>query len=225
MNFENKILSVIVTLGSLNLNVLGQAQADVWVNQTLLPLESKPLIMYPHNEKASSLYKEPVTAALAYYPELKNTRIVFVEKSIKTSAACRPSWKFIFQGKKNREYKIYINNNPERIKGAMFCDIPVNAQIGLIGHELGHIVDYSKRSFLGIVGLGLKYLFIKSRSHIEKRIDSITIAHNLGWHVYEFDDFVLNCSKVSNAYKDYKRKVYYKPEELLQLIEVRTSGQ
>lgn len=212
---------MIVTLGSLNLNLLGQVQADVPVYQTLIPAESKPFITYPRSEGSASVYKEPVITALSYYPELKNTRIHFVEKSIRTSAACRPSLKFIFQKRKNRVYKIYINNNPERIKGAMFSDIPANAQIGLIGHELGHIVDYSKRSFIGIIGLGVKYLFVKSRSHIEKRIDSIAIAHNLGWHVYEFDDFVLNCSKVSNAYKEYKKKVYYKPEELLQLIEVR----
>ncbi|HEY4785755.1 MAG TPA: hypothetical protein VIH57_06890 [Bacteroidales bacterium] len=173
---------------------------------------------YADNKNLNPTFELQTLIALSYYPELKGTKVRFIRKSINTTAACRPTWTFLFKRRNQRVYKIYINNDPEKIKGAMLEEIPFDAQIGLIGHELGHIVDYSGTSALGIIATGFRYLFISGRAKVEKRVDNITIAHHLGWQLYDFDDFIFNRSKVSRDYKDYKRRVYYKPEELLQLI-------
>lgn len=156
--------------------------------------------------------------ALSHYPELKDTRIVFVRKSIRTTAACRPKWTFVFSRSKSRIYKIYINNDDKKIGGAMMEEIPFDAQVGLIGHELGHVADYSRMGVWKIIATGFQYLFVSGKSRVEKRVDAITIAHHLGWQLYDFDNFIFNRSKVSESYKVYKRKVYYKPEELLLLL-------
>lgn len=156
--------------------------------------------------------------ALAHYPELRTTKIVFVQKHIRTSAACRPRWTFLFQSRKNRSYTIYINDDIQKMKGALFQDIPFDGQVGLIGHELGHISDYSRRSALTILGMGFQYLFLSGRSQIEKRVDVITIAHHLGWQLYDFDYFIFYKSKVSKDYKAYKKKIYYAPEQLKKMI-------
>ena len=173
---------------------------------------------YSVNKSLDPAFELPTLIALSHYPELKNARVLFVEKSINTTAACRPIWTSLFRRRNQRVYKIYINNNPEKIKGALLQEVPFDAQIGLIGHELGHIVDYSDKNIFQIIALGFKYLFIPGRVGVERRVDNITIAHHLGWQLYDFDDFVINRSKVSKVYKAYKRRVYYKPEELLQLM-------
>ena len=173
------------------------------------------------NKVIMPVFEIPVLIALSYYPELKGTRIMFVEKSINTTAACRPKWTFLFKSRKNRVYEIYINNNQEKIKGALLEEIPFDAQIGLIGHELGHIADYSKKGVFGIFGMAFQYLFIPGRSKIEKRVDAITIAHNLGWQLYDFEDFIFYRSKVSKEYKAFKRKIYVAPEELRKMIGAR----
>jgi hypothetical protein len=171
------------------------------------------------NKDISTDFKLPALVALSHYPELKNAKIIFVEKPIKTTMACRPTWFFFLHRRENRTYKIYVNNNPAKIKGAMLGDVPFNAQVGLIGHELAHVVDYARSGTFKILSLGFNYLFTRGRVHIERRVDRITIAHNLGWQLYDFGDFILNRSNVLEEYKMYKRRVYYSPEEILGLIQ------
>ena len=176
------------------------------------------LLQYAENKQMIPAFEKPTLIALSHYPELKGVKIIFVRKSLKMTAKSLPKWTALFQSRKNRVYKIYINNNPERLKGALLEDVPFDAQIGLIGHELGHIADYSRKGVFGLIAMGFQYCFVSGRSKIEKRVDKITIAHHLGWQLYNFDDFVFNRSKVSKSYKEYKSKVYYKPQELLLLI-------
>lgn len=175
-----------------------------------------------------SVYKQiipnlevPTLIALSHYPELKGTRIVFVEKPIRTSAACRPTWSSLFKSRKNRVYKIFLNNDDLNLKGALVGEVPFDAKIGLIGHELGHVADYSHRSILSILGMAVHYLFISGRSKVEQRVDGITIAHHLGWQLYNFEDFIFYKSTVSKEYKEYKRKVYLAPEKLKKMIGAR----
>lgn len=209
-----------------SLSIAQSIDAQISGQVTLISPESQTYIdsiakEYSTNKKFSTEFKLPAMIALSYYPELKNTRIEFVNKSIRTTMACRPKWNFIFKRKENRVYRVFINNNAERVKGAMLADVPYNAQIGLIGHELGHVADYAQSGVFRIIGMGFKYLFTPGRMHVERKVDKITIDHQLGWQLYDFCDFILNRSTVSEEYKEYKRKVYYKPEEILLLIQQR----
>jgi hypothetical protein len=179
------------------------------------------LCAYSANKKVMPNLEVQALIALSHYPELKSTRITFVEKNIRTTAACRPTWTFLFKSRKNRAYKIYINNDIQNMKGALLEEVPFDAQIGLIGHELGHVADYSNRSAFTIIGMAFSYLFISGKSKIEHRVDRITIAHHLGWQLYNFEDFIFYKSTVSKEYKEYKRKVYLAPEKLKKLIGAR----
>ncbi|MDP4208523.1 MAG: hypothetical protein Q8928_06885 [Bacteroidota bacterium] len=175
---------------------------------------------YSNNKKILSQYEVQTLLALSHYPELKDIRIEFKESNIKTTLACQPKWNFFLKKRANRTYRILINKSA-KIKGVLYSEIPFDAQVGGMGHELAHIVDYSHRSTLGIFLFGIKYVFsIPGRSKVEKQVDRITIGHQLGHQLYNFCNFILN-SSVSEKYKEYKRKVYYKPEELLPLINVQ----
>ncbi|MGQ7870554.1 hypothetical protein [Sunxiuqinia sp. sy24] len=172
---------------------------------------------YVH-KKLDATYQEQAQIAMSHYPELKGVAIEFVRKDIKTTMASRPSIDFIFRKKENRQYKIYIDTQVKKEQGLLLSDVPYNAQIGVIGHELAHIADYENKTTMGVVLTGLGYLFHPFRRKLEHKVDEITIAHGLGHQVKEFSAYVLNESNVSEKYKKYKRKIYYKPQQLSTLM-------
>ncbi len=156
--------------------------------------------------------------ALSYFPELEKHDIRFQQKNIKTTMQSLPRTDFICRKKINRVYKISIDNKVRNKKGLLLKDVPFNAQIGVIGHELAHVVDYDSRTAAGIVLLGVKYLFHGKRRQIENRVDELTIKHGLGTQVKDFSGFVLNHEEINERYLKYKRKFYYNPNQLMQLM-------
>ncbi len=160
----------------------------------------------------------PTLVALSYYPELKDTRIRIRQKNIKTTMQCLPAPNFLFRRKAKRAYRINIDNKVKNGQGLLLSDVPFNAQVGVIGHELAHVVDYNSRSKIGIVTLGIGYLFPAKRRQTEHRVDEITIAHGLGYQVKDFSEYVINCEELSEKYRRYKLRYYYRPEELMQIL-------
>lgn len=172
----------------------------------------------PPHVKLAADFELPALVALNYYPELENTRIRFQQKNIKTTMQSVPRADFLFRKKANRVYKISIDNEVRNKKGLLLKDVPFNAQIGVIGHELAHVVDYNSKTKMGIVFFGIGYLFHKNRRQAENRVDEITIEHGLGYQVKDFSDFVLNNAELNERYLKYKRKFYYSPNQLMQVM-------
>lgn len=155
--------------------------------------------------------------ALSYYPSLKDVHIDFVFSDITTTMQCRPTIHSIIQNLPQKEYIIYINNN-KNFEGVLLENVPFNAQIGVIGHELAHIIDYEDKNTIGVINRGLDYLSDKKKKEYEQFIDSLTIKNGLGWQLYDWADFVLNKSHASNEYKDFKRNTYLTPEKIKSYI-------
>lgn len=155
--------------------------------------------------------------ALSYYPELHSTTIEFVYSDINTSMATRPTITSSLRGQ-NRKYTIFIDNYVNDDNGILFNEVPFNAQIGLIGHELSHIVSYTEKNGSQLLSFGFNYIN-GQKSEIEKKTDRSTIQKGLAWQLYDWSDFALNKSKASNLYKDFKRQNYLTPEDIKKEIE------
>lgn len=164
------------------------------------------------NKSIPKEFEKQILTALSYYPELKDCQIEFIRGNIKTTMACRPTSKSLTR-RYNREYTITIDNNDEG-QGILLENVPYNAQIGVIGHELAHILDYENRSSVSIAGLGVDYARGNYPPEFEKQIDELTISRGLGWQLHDWADYVLNKSNASKNYKDFKRKIYLTPEEV-----------
>lgn len=160
----------------------------------------------------------PTLTALNYYPELSETSIQIIEKNIKTTMLCRPKTNFIFKQKDKRDYLIAIDNKLINNKGVLLDSIPFNSQIGVIGHELGHIIDYSGKTNMGVIFTGIGYLFPNYRRRLEEKIDRIGVEHGLGYQIQDFSDFVLNRSNASEKYLKYKLKYYFTPAQIMNVI-------
>jgi hypothetical protein len=165
-------------------------------------------------------FRLPIEIARFFFPELDSTRIKIKEIKIKGSfnATTRPAFfSLFFNGKSNRKYIIRVNstaiNNKIRIDR-----MPFNALIGLFGHEISHILDYSVMSNCQIVWLGFSYLSRGYKEKYEKNIDQITIIKGLGWQLYDLEKYVLDNVHYSEEYKKYMKDIYLEPSEIEHLI-------
>ena len=156
--------------------------------------------------------------AIGYYPELKNVNIKVRYGIIKTTMQCRPRWDFLFHKKKNRSYVIYIGNKLKSGNGILYKDLPLNAQIGVIGHELAHIIDYQRMNNLKMIQFGIDYLKSKKKKEIENRTDLIAIHHGLGYQIGDFSKYVFEESGASFQYIKYKMKYYFRPHQIREII-------
>ena len=112
---------------------------------------------------------EEASKALSYFPELKDVDITFKFKTNINISTMQAQHKFgsFFRGRSKRAYVILINKNI-RIADKEFNteDIPKAVMIGWLGHELGHIVDYQKKTNLELLWFGVNYLMSDNLSLI-----------------------------------------------------------
>ncbi len=175
------------------------------------------LRLFGNKKQFIKQYELQSLIALSYYPELKDVHIVFIQKRIQTTMASRPPLKFLFQSNKKRTYNIYINNC-NNLKGALFQEMSFNQQIGITGHEFGHIADYIKMSKWQLFLTGINYLFNREfKRNIESNVDKTTIAHGLGWQLYDFVNYI-NKSTVKAKYLKKKNKYYLNNRQILEII-------
>jgi hypothetical protein len=151
--------------------------------------------------------------ALSYYPELKDVTITFQYHDIKTTMEVRPEYTSAFKNH-NRKYIIFIDNDTHNNEGVLLRDVSFNAQIGVIGHELAHIMDFEKRSVKSLLLLAVDYVTLKKHARYERSIDEYAIKRGLGWQELEFADFMQNKSKATARYKRFKQINYLSSSEI-----------
>ena len=172
-------------------------------------------LLYGTNKKFVKDYKEQCLLALSYYPELKEVKIKFkYSRRENTTMACRPS-AGTFLGYK-RSYRILINKN-KHFDGIHLEHIPFNAQIGIISHEIAHIVDYENSTIKEIIRTGINYLNETKKKTYEHFIDLIVIEKGLGWQLYDWAVFSMKDSQhATESYKEFKRNTYMNPQQIIQ---------
>lgn len=172
------------------------------------------VMIYGENKEMLDEYIEILITALSYFPELKSTHIIFEYSNEKTTMASRPS-RLLFP----RTYKVLINKN-KNFDGIPFDSIPWNAAVGIVGHELAHIVEYERLNLFGLIDRLLLYADERQgKPYFEKSIDLITINRGLGWQLYDWAKYAMYDNNVaSEKYKAFKRCTYLTPDEIATYI-------
>ncbi len=173
--------------------------------------------IYGSNKQIPAQLEIAFYTAILHFPELQNACINLKFRNIRTTMACRPRIGGLFKNSLERCYLISINDNKQKAE-IQYNNLTFNALVGVIGHELSHIVKYMQCSNFRVIGDGILYLSSDFRESYEKEVDEITIKHNLGWQIFEFSSYIFYQANVSPEYLNYKKRYYYSPEELEILI-------
>lgn len=153
--------------------------------------------------------------ALRHYPELNDASLNLKLKSISTTMQAQPKWTFIFRTKENRGYQILINRD-NTINGMYYKDLSFNSLVGWIGHELAHILDYSKKDNGEMIAFIADYVTSKDRMRkTETKADKETIQHGLGIQLLDGVTFFHNSKRISREYRERKKNYYLSPEEIV----------
>ena len=157
--------------------------------------------------------------ALSHYPELSKEKIIFKFERISTTMKAQPKWNFLFKKKENRQYIVYLNSKTDKSTGLALEDLSFNALVGWIGHELGHLVDFTQKSNWKVIKTGSYYFSKKKKANYERSIDLITINHGLGYALYEGMQFVYENENMSDDYRENLMDNYLSLQEIISNIE------
>ncbi|MGM0377142.1 MAG: hypothetical protein ACQEQ0_10225 [Bacteroidota bacterium] len=183
---------------------------------------------FSHRKKIPRVLRSSILKALSFYPELKDVKIDFEfnENIRKSIMQAQPRYITMYGSRKWRSYLVKISRNLT-VKGEVIPieDIPVEVMIGWIGHELGHITDYLQKNNWALFLFGIGYYTSKSFITSAERVaDTYAINHGLGDYILATKDFILHKAGFSETYIQRIEKLYLSPEEIMDLIENRASG-
>jgi hypothetical protein len=144
-------------------------------------------------------FEKPILTALSYFPELKDVRIVFKIKKAYTPLTTRPNFAGVFKRRNHRTYIITISDQSiDTLKPLLFQNLTFEQQVGVIGHELSHVVDFNSKNFLQTIGVGIGHISKGYLDKMEFNTDGICIQHGLGKYLLAYSKHVRETMHVHN---------------------------
>jgi hypothetical protein len=129
--------------------------------------------------------------ALSHFPELRQTPVEFRLKASRMTAKTRPTWISAFLPKTSRTYVVTISNQTIPILNPILLgSLPPEAQVGLLGHELSHVSDFSQKSTLRSFRDLANHLSAHWLDKMEYHTDWIAIQHGLGNNLKAWSSFI-----------------------------------
>lgn len=178
--------------------------------------ETKTVVLQENKVVPEQMAQE-VSTALSYFPELRGVPLNFrFKKEIDDSyMQARPDLNTIFTGRDDRSYSIFISRELLHSTG-----IPSQVLVGWLGHELGHILDYSNRTAIGMAFFGLRYItspeFLQAA---ERRADENAVRHGMAPFLLATKEYIRQNDLFSEAYQNRIKRLYPSQEEILELAE------
>ncbi|RYD79470.1 MAG: hypothetical protein EOP53_09605 [Sphingobacteriales bacterium] len=177
---------------------------------------------FGHNKKLPRGYELQALVALSYYPELANVAIEFVFKETDLTLSAKPTPATVFFPAKSRKYQVIISKKARSSKvPVMYKSLDFNMQVGVIGHELGHIADYLQKTSLTVIKDSLMYGISSFKRKMEKGTDKIAIKHGFAYQLLAYAKLVEKLKKEfpqEKYYADYT-KYYMSAAEIQAKIE------
>jgi hypothetical protein len=152
--------------------------------------------------------------ALRHYPELKDVHMKVDLKKINATMMAQPTLGFLFHKQENRRYQIFVNKTQAN-NGMYYKDLTFNSQVGWIGHEFAHILDYTQKTNKELLVFISKY--VSSKKELKKtecEADRVAIKHGLGKQLLEGVNYFYTNKRISKSYREKKKSYYLSPEQI-----------
>jgi hypothetical protein len=78
----------------------------------------------------------------------------------------------------------------KRLAPVLFSNLPYDAQIGVLGHELSHALYFSGQTLSGMAGMAFNHFSGKYKDKMEYKTDSVCIIHGLGFQLLSWSNYV-----------------------------------
>lgn len=171
------------------------------------------------NKTIPNEFKDVIHIALQYYPELTNTNIKFKLKTKLTPLAARPTFWAIFRKPSKRKYLVTISRSSiKMLNPILLKNLSFNAQVGVIGHEIGHISFYNTKRGLYFIALIFKHLNKRTIDRFEFNTDKRCIENGLGYQLLSWSSEIrtkLDLTQWGGANSPTaKRERYMNPETI-----------
>ncbi len=176
-----------------------------------------------------AVFEKPIREALAHFPELENTRIEWRIEKAYTPLSTRPTTSSVFKRRAKRKYIITISNQTiDTLRPLLFQNLEYKQQVGIMGHELSHVLDFQRQRFFRSVRTGIGHLSPKFVDRMEFKTDSICIMHGLGSELESYSRHVREVMHVKNwrgvdyvFRNDQKHERYMNPDTIRKFSNAR----
>jgi hypothetical protein len=146
---------------------------------------------YAKNKKIPAAFEREIYSALSFFPALKDHRIDFVLRKGYAPLSSRPSFGGLLRSARKRKYKVFISTGSGRSWDSILLDkAPYAARIGVLGHELAHVLNFSRMSGVELGWLGVCHVSKSYMNRFEFRTDSLAIAQGMGDYLYAMSTYV-----------------------------------
>jgi len=165
------------------------------------------------DKKTPSEFELAALLAYSAYPELKGARIEMLLTDYGPPMQANMDVWTLFGAASNRLYQITLNDQRNTGYDAILLrQLPLDAQVGILAHELGHVAYYHRLNTLQIAKWGLMYLWDDEfRATHERTTDLMPVYHGLGSQIYQYAYHVRNdpsCIPIYERGKEFMDKYY-----------------
>lgn len=167
------------------------------------------------------VFDTQICLALLNYPELANEEIEFRVVSKHSPLSARPTFASVFKKRSKRKYLVFISNKTSNfLNPILLNNLSFNSQVGVLSHELSHVLEYKNKGFLFFVRLAFKNLFRpKAMDNFEFNTDGRSIEHGYGYQLLSWSREVRQKLLIKGwggaDNKKPKRERYMNPETIL----------
>ena len=164
---------------------------EIVSNSSIQDTRQDNLLQYAENKQLPPGYEKETLEALSHFPELKQVAIKFRIKKSFATLKTRPTFFSMFMPKGHRSYVITISNKTTtQLMPLMFEHLSQEARTGVIGHELSHVLDFSKKNDWQCLKLAAGHLSPRYLDHFEYNTDMICIQHGLGKDLEAWSSYI-----------------------------------
>lgn len=190
------ILPKAILIICLSYAVAGKAQLVIPIeipDTSLVVHHTHESLSFQHYKKLPKGFEEQALKALAQFPELKNVPIRFRIKKSFATLKTRPDFPSMFMPRGYRRYIIIISNRTAvTLAPILLAHLPYEAQIGIIGHELSHVSDFSNRTSWQCFKIAINHFASRYMDNLEFNTDLICIQHGLGKQLETWSSYIRN---------------------------------
>lgn len=139
------------------------------------------------NKKYPKEYEVQSLLALSRFPELKDASVEIRFSGTKSLLLSTITFKGMFQHASKRSYQILLREKSNtKLRPALFSNLSFDGQVAALAHEIAHTLEFSRKSFTGMIRVALRHLSPKAIDRQERYADMQVIKRGLGFQMYDW---------------------------------------